>query len=196
MSKIIGITGGIASGKSNIIRIIKEKGYKIINSDQIYNDLVQKGGIIYQNILNNFGPDYLDDDGNIDRIKLGKLIYNDNNQRIKLNNITHPIIKDVIKKEIKKSNDSLIFVEIPLLFEAKFEDICDFIIVSYLPKDIQIKRLMYRDNIDKEYAIKKINSQMQLDEKKELADFIIDTSSTFKNTEKQVIELLDKLKEI
>lgn len=196
MSKIIGITGGISTGKSNVINTIKQEGYKIISSDEVYKTLALKGNIIYNNILATFGDDYLDNNGNIDKHKLGKLIYNNEELRLKLNSITHPFIKDEIKKEIKESNDDIIFIEIPLLFEVGWQDLCDKIILCYLNKEEQIKRLMARDNISRDYAISKINSQMNLEDKKALSDYIIDTKGSFAETKIQTLDILKKIKEL
>lgn len=196
MSKIIGITGGISTGKSNVINTIKQEGYKIISSDEVYKTLALKGNIIYNNILKTFGDDYLDNNGNIDKHKLGKLIYNNEELRLKLNSITHPFIKDEIKKEIKESNDDIIFIEIPLLFEVGWQDLCDKIILCYLNKEEQIKRLMARDNISRVYAISKINSQMNLEDKKALSDYIIDTKGSFAETKIQTLDILKKIKEL
>lgn len=196
MSKIIGITGGISTGKSNVINTIKQEGYKIISSDEVYKTLALKGNIIYNNILKTFGDDYLDNNGNIDKHKLGKLIYNNEELRLKLNSITHPFIKDEIKKEIKESNDDIIFIEIPLLFEVGWQDLCDKIILCYLNKEEQIKRLMARDKIFRDYAISKINSQMNLEDKKALSDYIIDTKGSFAETKIQTLDILKKIKEL
>ena len=196
MKKVIGITGGIASGKSNIINVIKNQGYLVLSCDEIVSKLSIKGGKIYNNIINTFGPEYVKDNLELDKEKLGKLIFNDSSKKELLNSITHPLVKEELLAEINKSNDSLIFAEIPLLYEAKFNDICDLVIVSYLSKDEQIKRLCFRDNIDITYAKAKINSQMDLEIKKNLADFVIDTKGSFEETEKQVLEVLDKIKEM
>ena len=195
MKRVIGITGGIASGKSNVSNVIKSLGYHVIDSDLITHKLEDIGGKVYNAIVLAFGKSYLKDDKSLDRKKLGNLIFSDAKAKEKLNSISHPIIVDEIKKEINNINDEMIFVDIPLLYESKLEYLCDKIICVYLPKNEQIKRLIFRDNIDEEFAIKKVDSQMSLDKKKELADYVIDSRGTFLETKKQVEDLIKELKE-
>ena len=194
MKKVIGITGGIASGKSNIVNVIENEGYKVLSCDKIYQELSEIGMPIYNNILNTFGDSFILPNRKLDKKKLGKLIFNNEDKKILLNSITHPIIKDVLINEINKSSEEYIFIEIPLLYEAKFDDLCDFIIVAYLPKDEQIKRLMERDKIDYNYALAKISSQDSLDDKKAKADFVINTIGTFDETKKEVLQVLNKIR--
>ncbi len=195
MKRVIGITGGIASGKSNVSNVIKSLGYHVIDSDLITHKLEDIDGKVYNAIVLAFGKSYLKDDKSLDRKKLGNLIFSDSKAKEKLNSISHPIIVDEIKKEINNINDEMIFVDIPLLYESKLEYLCDKIICVYLPKNEQIKRLIFRDNIDEEFAIKKVDSQMSLDKKKELADYVIDSRGTFLETKKQVEDLIKELKE-
>ena len=195
MKRVIGITGGIASGKSNVSNVIKSLGYHVIDSDLITHKLEDIGGKVYNAIVLAFGNSYLKDDKSLDRKKLGNLIFSDASAKEKLNSISHPIIVREIKKEINNINDEMIFVDIPLLYESKLEYLCDKIICVYLPRNEQIKRLIFRDNIDEEFAIKKVDSQMSLDKKKELADYVIDSRGTFLETKKQVEDLIKELKE-
>ena len=116
MKMVIGITGGIASGKSNVCNVIKELGYPIISCDEITKQDYQIGGKIYNVVLERFGNEYLKDDNTIDRKKLAKLIFNNKSAKMLLDSITHPIIKDELLNEISKYDDGLIFVEIPLLY--------------------------------------------------------------------------------
>ena len=194
MKKVIGITGGIASGKSNIVNVIKSEGFKVLSCDEIYLELSQISMPIYNNILKTFGDSFIKEDKELDKKKLGQLIFNDKNKKELLNSITHPLIKNVLINEINNSNEEYIFIEIPLLYEAKFDDLCDLVIVAYLPKDEQIKRLMERDKIDYNYALAKISSQDSLDDKKAKADFVINTIGTFDETKKEVLQVLNKIR--
>lgn len=194
MKRIIGITGGIASGKSNISALLQKKGYSVIDSDQISRYLSQKGNAGYQAIVKVFGRQILCKDGTINRKALGNLIFNDEKARNELNLAMHPLVVEEIKKQIKASNEQLIFIDIPLLFEAKLEYLCDEILCVYLPYELQIKRLMIRDEIDFHYADTKIKSQMNLEEKKKKSDYMIDTSGTFMETEEKLNEILLKIK--
>lgn len=193
MKKIIGITGGISSGKSTVCNAIANKGYKIIDCDKINRDLSNIGQPIYMAILNSFGKDYLLKNNEIDRKKLGSLIFNNNEAKLKLNQISHPLILSEMKRQISKINDKLVFVEIPLLYEAKLDNICDYVICVYLNKKQQLERLMKRESIDEAYALAKIDSQMDLNMKKDLADFVIDTKGDLVDTINQVDEIINKL---
>lgn len=193
MKKIIGITGGISSGKTTVCNAIANKGYKIIDCDKINKDLSKIGMPIYNAIINTFGNDYLLDNNEIDRKKLGSLIFNNNEAKLKLNEITHPLILLEMKRQISLINDKLVFVEIPLLYEAKLDNICDYVICVYLDKKTQLERLIKRESIDEAYALAKINSQMDLDKKRDLADYVINTMGDLEDTINQTEEIINKL---
>ena len=194
MKMVIGITGGIASGKSNVCSVVKELGYPIISCDEITKQDYQIGGKIYNVVLERFGNEYLKDDNTIDRKKLGKLIFNNKSAKMLLDSITHPIIKEELLKEIEKYDDGLIFVEIPLLYEAKFDSICDKVICVFLSQKYQVERLMEREGIDEDYALAKIHSQMDLYMKKSLADYVINSKGNFDETRQQVIDVINNIK--
>ena len=194
LKKVIGITGGIASGKSNVCHVIKNEGYQIIDSDKINRELSLKGQPIYLKIVEKFGNDFLTTDGEIDKKKLAKLIFHNSKAKEELNNLSHPIIIDEIKRQISLSLDDIVFVEIPLLYEAHLEYLCDKIICVFLNKKTQVERLMQREGIDEDYALEKIHSQMDLYEKKLKADFVVDSKGDFEETKKQVIEIINKIK--
>ena len=193
MKKVIGITGGISSGKSNVMKVISELGYLTISSDHIVSELSIIGMPIYEKIKEVFGMDYLLPNGNIDKQKLGKYIFSNKEARDKLNSITHPIVREVIESKIEKANAEYIFIEIPLLFEAKFADLCDVTVCVYLDKDIQRERLALRDNISLEEADVKINSQMPLEEKRNLCDYAIDSRGNFEDTKLQVLDIIERI---
>lgn len=193
MKRVIGITGGIASGKSNVCQVVSDLGYPVISSDKISMDLSKKDGPMYKAIVNKFGSEYLDESGEIDRKKLGRLIFNNSAAKLVLNQATHPIIVEEIKRQIKELPEGLIFVEIPLLYEAKLEYLCDKIICVFLNKKQQVIRLMEREGIDEDYALAKIHSQMDLYMKKELADYVINSQGTFEETREQVINLIQSI---
>ncbi len=193
MKRVIGITGGIASGKSNVCQVVSDLGYPVISSDKISMDLSKKDGPMYKAIVNKFGSEYLDESGEIDRKKLGRLIFNNSAAKLVLNQATHPIIVEEIKRQIKELPEGLIFVEIPLLYEAKLEYLCDKIICVFLNKKQQVIRLMEREGIDEDYALAKIHSQMDLYMKKELADYVINSQGAFEETREQVINLIQSI---
>lgn len=192
--KVIGITGGIATGKSTVTNYLKENGYTVFDSDEIVKKLLLTKSVINQ-IGVVFGSEYIS--GNkIDKVKLGSLIFNNKEEREKLNRIIHPLVKDKLKYLISRSKEQIVFVDVPLLYEAKFEDLCDKVIVVKTNLEINIERLMKRDNINEEYAKIKIASQMNIEEKCQKANFIIDNSSdicyTYMQTKKIIKELEEK----
>lgn len=193
MRYVIGITGGIASGKSTICSLLLSEGYKIIDSDQINKKLSLIGMPVYNEIVKHFGDDYVLPDGNINKSKLAKLIFSNNEAKLRLNEITHPLILKEIKREID-SSEGIVFVDVPLLFEGNLENLFDKIICVYLEKNIQLKRLMHRDNIDENYALQKINSQMDLDIKKMKSDFVIDTNCDLDCIKKQINSIINIIK--
>lgn len=190
----IGITGGIASGKSYVCSEIKKLGYPLIDCDKINRDFQQIGMPIYNEIVKHFGESFLNEDKTINKTKLGKLIFSDDDKREFLNSISHPIIISEMKRQIEEY-DGLIFMEIPLLFETKLEYLCDKIICVFVDEKTQIDRLMARDGIEYEYTINKITSQMPLSLKKDKSNYIIDSSTGFDDTKKQIDEIIYKLKE-
>ena len=193
MRKVIGVTGGISSGKSNVISIIKRQGFKVIDCDLINHNLQKINMPIYNAIKEAFGSSYFLDNKELDRKKLGELIFHNENEKLKLNSISHPIIKEEVLKEINQA-DGIIFVDVPLLYESKFDSLCDKVICVYLNKETQIKRLMERDHIDYSYAKAKIASQMDLDQKRDLADYVIDSKGSFQETYRQVLKILEMIK--
>ena len=194
MKMTIGITGGIASGKSFVCKELKQMGYPLVDCDQINKDLQQIGMPIYNEIVNQFGLEYLNEDKTINRTKLGKLIFENKEERIKLNNISHPLIIKEMRRRIDEF-DGLVFVEIPLLFETKLEYLCDKIICVFVDEKTQINRLMARDGIEYEYTLNKIKSQIPLENKVKKSDFVIDSSLGFEDTKRQINEIINILKE-
>ncbi len=193
MKKVIGITGGIASGKSNIIKLLSEMGFYTLSADLIAKELSFIGMPIYEKIVDTFGKDYLTPTGNLDRNKMAKYIFSDSEAREKLNKISHPIIRETLEKRIKNADYSYIFIEVPLLFEAKFDDLCDYTICVYLPFELQRERLALRDNITLEEAERRINTQLSLSEKANLCDYVIDSSGDFSQTKDQLLNILERI---
>lgn len=193
MRKVIGITGGIASGKSTVCQYLEALGYPVIDSDAISRRLSQKGNSIYTAILKTFGEEYFLADGELDRKKLGALIFEDSEARELLNSVTHPLIVEEIKNLLEKIKENIIFLDIPLLFEAKLWHLCDTILCVYTDLDTQLHRLIERDNITRELALKKIASQMSLEIKKDQSDYVIDSSGSILSTRKQIDELLEQI---
>lgn len=196
--KVVGITGGIATGKSTVSKIIKNLGYEVIDADIISREVVEKGKPAYRELIAYFGDVILDEYGNIDRKELGNLIFNDEEKRKKLNSITHPYIMKAIKESIdNKKEQKIIFVDIPLLIEEmdKLRDYdirFDEIWLVYVDEGNQIDRLMKRDRIDRTEALKKIRVQMPIEVKKKYATIVIDNRGDIKDLDEQVRRFIEK----
>ena len=158
---ILGITGSSGAGKSTVCEILERKyNSQTINADKIAKQLSKKGTKYLQEIVQNFGNDILLENEELDRRKLADIIYSDSNKRAKLNNITFKYIKNEIKKQIAKSDNNIIVIDAPLLFEANLQEICDkTVAVISKDRDLQIQRIIKRDNIDKEHAVARLNAQ-------------------------------------
>lgn len=191
----IGITGSIASGKSVLTAYLLGLGYPVIDADAIAADLVRPGSDTLRQIAETFGDDVLQPDGALDRDKLGQLVFKDEDARRKLNDLMHPaIIRAMV--ELSESFHGLVFFDIPLLFE-EYDAIkangLDFDAIWLVDADeeVQLARLMARDNIDEAYAREKIASQMPLEEKKSRAHAVFDNSGDLMNLYNQVDEVLE-----
>lgn len=193
MILIIGITGSIACGKSLVSNYLQEKGYTIIDADKIGHMALENDEVKKQ-LVNKFGKSILKDN-EVNRVTLGKLVFENNENLKELNNIIHPQIRKNISEQIQvHKNEKLVFVDVPLLFEAKFDDLVEKIIVISLDEKIQLERLMNRNSLSKEEALQRIKSQILVREKEKLGDYVVDNSFTQENTYKQVDRILEKLK--
>lgn len=193
MILIIGITGSIACGKSLVSNYLQEKGYTIIDADKIGHMALENDEVKKQ-LVNKFGKSILKDN-EVNRVTLGKLVFENNENLKELNNIIHPQIRKNISEQLQvHKNEKLVFVDVPLLFEAKFDDLVEKIIVISLDEKIQLERLMNRNSLSKEEALQRIKSQIPVREKEKLGDYVVDNSFTQENTYNQVDRILKKLK--
>jgi len=193
---IIGLTGGIASGKSTVSKLLKEFGAYIIDADQIAREIVQPGQPALQEIEQAFGPGIILPDGSLDRKKVGGIVFKDEQALKRLNTITHNRIKLEIDKAIEKATRegyNVVVLDVPLLIEVGWQHMTDSVWVVYVDKETQIKRLLDRDNLSQEDALGRIAAQMALDEKILSADVIIDNRGSLEKTRIQIIEALSKL---
>lgn len=195
MTKVLGITGGIATGKSTVVAFLKKAGYPIVDGDVIAREIVAKGQPALAAIVETFGPDILLTTGELDRKKLGQLIFSSSQKRELLNETLKPFLRKEILRQIeeaKKKAASLIIVDIPLLYEAHYEAIMDQVAVVYVPEKIQKERLMARNHLTEEEAQQRIASQWPIETKKERADIVFDNQGTREETEQQVKKWLEK----
>jgi len=195
---VIGLTGGIASGKSTVTALLKEKGAAIIDADKIAREIMSKGEPAWFEVLNYFGDEILNNDrSDIDRKKLAHIVFSDKAKLEVLNNITHPKIIEEIKRQVeeyKKAGKKIIVIDAALLIETGLDKIADEVWVVAANEDIQLQRLMAREkDITKDEALKRIKSQMPLAEKLKFADRVIDNNSSIEETKKQVDKMWTKI---
>lgn len=180
--KVIGLTGGIASGKSTVTNILKKRfNYIVIDADQLARQAVEVGSIGLKKITEVFGQEIICENGELNRNLLGKIIADDEKARKKLNTIVHPEVKKLYDQQVQfyKSNGMpFVFFDCPLLFEANLQNTVDKIILVVAEKEIRIKRVMDRDGLTKEQALKRIDMQMPDEEKVLLADTIIENNGS------------------
>lgn len=193
----IGLTGGIATGKSQVARIIKDSGFLVIDADQLSRDSVAPGSPSLHAIAQAFGADLVQPDGHLDRKKLGRLVFSDPAQRKKLEAITHPAIAQALEDQIVAAGllqaPQLWFYEAPLLFEAGIDGQYRSVWVTWCPTEVQIERLCARDLVDADFAKQVIGNQLSPDVKKQRADLVIDTNCGLDQLRSTVRDALAKL---
>ncbi|MBF7018467.1 dephospho-CoA kinase [Staphylococcus sp. 18_1_E_LY] len=176
MPKVIGLTGGIATGKSTVSEVLSVHGFKIVDADVASRKAVEKGSEGLANVKAAFGDDAIDENGEMDRAYVGDVVFNQPEKRLELNEIVHPIVHDIMEKE---KNDYLnegynVIMDIPLLFENELQDTVDEVWLVYTSESIQIDRLMERNNLSLEDAKARVLSQISIDKKRRMADHVID----------------------
>lgn len=201
VSWVVGLTGGIGSGKTRVADLLRELGAAVECSDLIVRELQAPGGEVLEAIAETFGPQYLTADGELDREKLGELVFNDPEARTKLGNLTHPRVYGQLLRRMEQHRAAgveVIVLDIPLLLEGRktgrgsgaklpFDAIC----VVYADEPTQLERVMARDNLSQEQAQSRISAQMPIEEKRRMADVVIDNTGDWSSTEKQVRDLYD-----
>ncbi|MFC4771675.1 dephospho-CoA kinase [Enterococcus hermanniensis] len=194
MSFVLGITGGIASGKSTAVKIFAENHFPIVDGDVIARKVVEPKTPGLTALIENFGPSILQKDGCLDRKKLGNLVFQDEKKRTQLNQLLDPFIRKEITQQIAaaKKTSELVIVDIPLLYEGHYEKMMDAVAVVYVTPEYQLDRLMKRNSLAPEEAQKRIDSQLSLELKKEQAQIIFDNCGSFEQLRKQVMDWLIK----
>jgi len=193
--KFVGLTGGIASGKTTARKMFEKLGAYTLDADALsHKALCQED--VYQKLLKHFGSDILNKNIEVDRKKLGRIVINDRKELRFLESVVHPKIAEMrdafIENVKKKDKDAVIIYDVPLLYEKKMENMFDTIIVVYVDRKTQIKRIMERNKISEEGAEKRLKLQMDIEEKKKKAQIIIDNRGTLDDTFKQVKNIWDK----
>ena len=193
---IIGITGSIGTGKSTVSNYLISKGYSVVDADKISKGAYNIGSNGYNAILEVFGEEILNSNGEVDRKKIKKIVFDNSNMLQRLNMAIHPIIINEIEKEIEilLESQNVVFLDAPLLIETELHKKVDKIIVVACDKNEQINRIIKRDKITADMAISIINSQMSIDEKLKFADYIVYNNSTIENLYSQVDEIILEIK--
>lgn len=193
---VVGLTGGISSGKSTISSWFLQKGIVVLDADQIVKNLQRPNSPLVLKLAEEFGASIVNENGELVRDVLGKIIFYDQEAKERLNAMIHPLVQAKLEEEIerlKKVGEGLVVLDIPLLFESRFEALVDRTVVVYVSPDVQLQRLMKRDQIDREYALAKMNSQMSLDEKRERADYVLINNGTMGQLREQFDHLFEVL---
>ncbi|QTN00044.1 dephospho-CoA kinase [Sediminibacillus dalangtanensis] len=195
MALVIGLTGGIASGKSTIAGIFAEWNIPIVDADIISRQVVEKGEAAYEQIVDLFGEDVLLSDGNLDRGKLGSIIFKDKEKREQLNNIVHPAVRKKMLEQrdaYADKGEAAVVLDIPLLYESGLTHFVDKVLVVYVDEPTQRQRLMDRNGFSEEEAIDRMNSQLPLEKKAKMADEIIDNNGSVESSRQQLLTILKK----
>lgn len=193
---IVGLTGGIACGKSTVAKMFAQLGAVIIDADQVAREVVEPGEKGHEAIIHRFGPQILHESGELNRKALGDIVFKDKSALADLNAILHPLIRTRMnekKEEAKLAHPPLIIMDIPLLFESKQKNTVEAVIVVYVPPAEQLKRLMERDHLSREDAQRRIDAQLPIEDKKKWADHLIDNSGSLEETREQVEALFLQL---
>ncbi|MCM0598520.1 dephospho-CoA kinase [Periweissella fabalis] len=191
--KIIGLTGGIATGKSTVSKYLADKNIPIIDADIIARQVVMPDRPLLAELVAYFGTNILLPNGALNRAALGEIVFNDSKQLKILNKMMDPAIRQAIKqriKELKLAGYQLVCLDAPTLFEANYESTVDYIVVVYVSPAIQISRLILRDKLSMKAANKRIQAQISIEDKRKMADYVIDNQGELDETYRQVDHLL------
>ncbi|AQM41692.1 MULTISPECIES: dephospho-CoA kinase [Staphylococcus] len=192
MPKVIGLTGGIASGKSTVSELLTAHGFKIVDADIASRKAVEKGSEGLEQVRSTFGEEAIDEDGNMNREYVGDIIFNYPEKRLELNEIVHPIVRTIMEqeKEAFLKDGYNVIMDIPLLYENELQDTVDEVWLVYTSESIQIDRLMQRNDISMEDAKARVYSQISIDKKRRMADHVIDNRDSKLDLKQNLEQLL------
>ena len=195
--KIVGLTGGISSGKSTVSSYLKQLKIPVIDADEVARKVVEPNSQGAKEIKKAFGSDVFEEDGSLNRQKLGALIFSNAENRQKLDELLQPLIKIMILDEIeehRQKGENMIVLDLPLLFEKQYEELCEEIIVVYVPRELQLERLMKRNQYTKQEALSRIDSQLSIEEKRKRATVLLDNQGSIQQLYQQVEQWLVETK--
>ena len=195
MVRIIGITGGIASGKSTVTEFLRQQGYQVIDADQVVHELQEPGERLYQALLSTFGSAILQEDGSLDRPKLGAMIFGNPELLARSSQLQNEIIREELtrRRDLLAETEAIFFMDLPLLFELEYDNWFDQIWLVDVTEETQLSRLMARNDLSQEEAEKRISAQLSLQEKQKRADVLIDNNGLLEGTRQQLRDALQKL---
>lgn len=186
----MGLTGGIATGKSTVSRLLTECGAALVDADRIAREVVEPGQAPLRLIAERFGQAVLLENGALNRKKLGEIVFADPAEREALERITHPAIRAVMKERMarleREDPSRLVVVDVPLLYESELSSLFQKVMVVYVPREVQLERLMERDGLSREAAERRLHAQMDIEEKRKRADFVIDNRGSLEETTRLV----------
>jgi dephospho-CoA kinase len=193
---IIGLTGGIGSGKSTVSHLFVARGAKLVDADAIAREVVELGSPILDEVVAAFGEEILHPDGRLNREQLGNLVFQNPALKKQLENILHPPIRQLIRTRMNEFEsadpEGLVVVDIPLLFESKLESMFEHVVVVYVPEEVQITRLIAREGWSEDVAKRRIATQMPIEDKRLRADTVIENQFSLEQTANQVDALMTK----
>lgn len=195
--KWIGLTGGIATGKSTVKNKLISINIPVVDADMISHEITQVGRLGYEQIVSHFGKDILNSDQSLNRKQLGEIVFGDAQKLLILENILHPLIQTEVqayKKKYHESGEALCFYDVPLLFEKKLEAQFDQIVLVYAPLTTQVERIMLRNNLTHTQALARINAQLPMSQKINRSHHCLDNSTNQDDLNLQVLNLVNVLK--
>lgn len=194
--RVIGLTGGIASGKTTVSSILKDLGAVVIDADEVARRVVEPGQAAWQDILATFGPGVLNDDRTLNRPALAARVFGNPELLQKLNRITHPRVREYIEQKLaylrEQRPDAVVVLDVPLLYESGMDKMADEVWVVWVDEEVELARLMERDGLAREDALKRLRAQMPLREKVRRADRVIDNTGTRQETARQTTRFFNE----
>ncbi len=194
---VVGLTGGIASGKSTVSQMFREAGIPVICADELAHEVVKQGSAALDKIRQTFGDEFIDSEGNLDRAAMARLVFDDKSRRKDLESIIHPRVAEEQRKligEFAAQGHNIVVVDVPLLYESGLEESFDMILVAYVPPEVQVQRLIARDRVTDKEARSRLDAQLPIDTKKRLAGRIIDNTGPVGHTREQVLGFIKELR--
>lgn len=188
--QVIGLTGGIASGKSTVSYYLITHGYEVIDADDISRHALEPDTQAFKQVIEHFP---VLEKGAINRQKLADIIFNDKKEKDFLEGILHPYIRSVIIQKIKQSKNNLVFIDVPLLFEVGWDDLCDCTVLVSCDRETQVQRVLQRDHCTRTQALDRMRNQMSLEDKEKRADYIIRNNTNYYDLEKEIRRVLKEV---